>query len=190
MPPDPRKAIGICSKLGASDTPFDGTFQSWQTGGSPSATPATANIASFPPTSIAGVQGNAAQLPLYTPTKSLISLPPPTFSPTPTPTRSGSASVSVGNGWFDKGDTSSLVTTIPGCVYPDAWSAVSSAVPTGCGGVDVGGGAGVVTTPTAIVTPTPTLIQTGLGAGVSTASVGASTDSGAAAAVTTVPVRR
>lgn len=129
MPTDPRQAVGMCAKLGAGGSSFDGSYQPYQTGGSPSATPAAGNIGTFPPASIAGVAGNAAQLPVYTPTKSLVTLPGPTFTPAPT------KSVSAG-GWFDAADTSSMVTAISGCRYPIAWSALSSAIPTGCGGND------------------------------------------------------
>jgi glucan 1,3-beta-glucosidase len=32
--------------------------------------------------------------------------------------------VSMGNGWFDAGDTTPGVTTVAGCTYPAAWTAL------------------------------------------------------------------
>jgi glucan 1,3-beta-glucosidase len=40
----------------------------------------------------------------------------------------------VGSGWFDSADTTSMVTLVAGCTYPDAWSAVGSPVPAVCTG--------------------------------------------------------
>ena len=130
MPLDPRTAVGTCAALGVSGPIFDGTFQPWQTGGVGAGTiAATATAADpWPPTSISNVDAPCSLLPSYTPTGTIVSLPPPTL------TASMTASVNVGSGWFDAQDTASAPTPIAGCSYPNAWDAVGAAVPTGCGG--------------------------------------------------------
>ncbi|KAI8978178.1 glycoside hydrolase [Trametes punicea] len=128
MPPDPRVASGKCQHLGAAMDPFDGTFQSWQTGGAgagviaPSATQALA----WPPALSNVPAADQAQLPQYTPTGTISTLPPPTF------TASGvTVTATVGNGWFNAQDTAPAVTPIAGCAYPDAWDALNAAIPNG-----------------------------------------------------------
>jgi len=143
MPTDPRDSTGVCAALGVDSDPFPGTFSTWQTGGAGAGTIAPTALASFsawPPTTLSNVPAaSVTLLPTYTPTASIASL---TFvTPTPTPA-SGSASpasqptitASIGNGWFDAQDQTPMMTTVAGCTYPDAWSAVSSAVPAVCTG--------------------------------------------------------
>jgi hypothetical protein len=142
MPIDPREASGTCEALGVSGPIFNGQYQPWQTGGAGAGTiAATATVGfGWPPTSIAGVGGvDARLLPTYTPTGTIATLPPPTL------TASATRSVDVGNGWFDAADTAGAPTAIAGCVYPNAWDAVTAIVPaTVCGG-------GAVTTVTSVV---------------------------------------
>lgn len=128
MPTDPRTAQGKCDAVGIDFTPFSGTYSSWQTGGAGAGTIAASSTSQypFPPTSIANVDGPASLLPTYTQTGTVATLPPPTLTPTPT------SGVDVGNGWFDAQDTASAYTTKAGCSYPDAWDAVTVAVPTQC----------------------------------------------------------
>jgi len=149
MPKDPRMATGKCASVGVNQ-PFEGTFQSWQTGGAGAGTiapSATSQFGTFPPTLLSNVpQPSMSLLPTYTPTQAVITLPPPTFTPTPP------KSVSVGDGWFDPQDTSSAVTAVSGCSYPFAWSALSSPVPTALCGA---GGVLTVPTPTAVVPVVP-----------------------------------
>lgn len=150
IPKDPRTAVGTCAALGVSGPIFDGTFQSWQTGGAGAGTIAPSSVSSYgqyPPTSINGLTAGAIQsyLPTYTPTGSPIpTLPPPTFSPKPP------SSVSIGNGWYDEDDQALSPTEVAGCSYPSAWDAVSSPMPTAfCPptATSSGGGAGIVVTP-------------------------------------------
>ncbi|KAF7798807.1 hypothetical protein EIP86_010032 [Pleurotus ostreatoroseus] len=126
IPTDPRKASGMCAKLGVVGEQFDGQFQSWQTGGAGAGTiaaTASAQFGTFPPTSIAGVPaGSVSLLPTYTATRGAVTLPPPSFT--------GSVTASVGDGWADSADTAAMVTPVSGCTYPDAWSAANSPIPT------------------------------------------------------------
>ncbi|KAG1870210.1 glycoside hydrolase family 5 protein [Suillus subalutaceus] len=129
IPTDPRTAVGTCAALGVIGPQFDGVYQAYQTGGPGAGTIVASEVTSygqFPPTPINGLPLGAIQslLPTYTSTSAVATLPPPTFSPSPSP------SVSAGNGWFDSGDTGLAPTQVQGCTYPNAWDAVSSAMPT------------------------------------------------------------
>jgi glucan 1,3-beta-glucosidase len=152
MPTDPRDSIGVCAALNVSNDPFNGTFQSWQTGGAGAGTIAPSDLQSFgawPPSTLSSVTIAPTLLPTYTPTAAIPSL---TFiTPTPSITaaadagasasasRADAASItaSVGSGWFDAQDTLSVMTPVAGCTYPDAWSALSSTVPPPCTGTPV-----------------------------------------------------
>ncbi|TDL22966.1 glycoside hydrolase [Rickenella mellea] len=128
MPTDPRAALGTCQGLGAGGgTPFNGQYESWQTGGAGAGSIAAASTAQFPwpPTSIAGA-GDPATLPTYTPTGTVSTLPPPTVT--------APATAAAINGWFDAQDTALAYTTVAGCKYPDAWNALDVAVPPVCTG--------------------------------------------------------
>lgn len=128
MPLDPRVANGTCAALGVSSPAFDGTYLPWQTGGAGAgaiAATATAGLP-WPPVSISNADSPVTLLPTYTPTASIISLPPPVL------TASATKSINVGNGWFDAQDTAGAPTTIAGCTYPNAWDAVTVAVPPLC----------------------------------------------------------
>ncbi|KAJ8594245.1 glycoside hydrolase family 5 protein [Rhizopogon salebrosus TDB-379] len=129
IPTDPRTSVGTCAALEAAGPQFDGTYAAYQTGGPGAGTIVASSVSSYsqyPPTPINGLTAGAIQslLPTYTSTSAIPTLPPPTFSPSPSP------SVSAGNGWFDSGDTGLAPTTVQGCTYPNAWDAVSSAMPT------------------------------------------------------------
>ncbi|KAF9479381.1 ectomycorrhiza-upregulated exo-beta-1,3-glucanase GH5 [Pholiota conissans] len=128
MPLDPRTAIGKC---GAPDTPFDGTFQPWQTGsGGGTLAASQTSLYPYPPTDLQGT--DVAQLPLYTSTGSIATLPAPTFTDA-----SGKMVSSSDDGWFNAGDNAPGPTPIPGCAYPDPWNALDVPIPTGCtGGAD------------------------------------------------------
>ncbi|KAF9461827.1 glycoside hydrolase superfamily [Collybia nuda] len=130
MPQDPRTAMGVCESLGASGRAFDGKFKSWQTGGAGAGTIAPSLTSQFPwpPPSISNAGAPGSLLPVYTPTGAVVTLAPPTLTPSP------SKSVDVGNGWFNAKDTASAPTPIAGCTYPDAWDAIGVAVPRACGG--------------------------------------------------------
>ncbi|KAG1804107.1 glycoside hydrolase family 5 protein [Suillus subaureus] len=129
IPTDPRTAVGTCAALGVTGPQFDGVYEAYQTGGPGAGTIVASSVTSYgqyPPTPINGLTVGAIQslLPTYTSTSAVPTLPPPTFSPSPSP------SVSAGNGWFDSGDTGLAPTQVQGCTYPNAWDAVSSAMPT------------------------------------------------------------
>ncbi|KZP22685.1 glycoside hydrolase family 5 protein [Athelia psychrophila] len=132
IPTDPRTAVGKCAAVGVSGAAFDGTYLPWQTGGAGAGTISatwSSSYGVYPPATISNAGAAASALPQYTSTGTVATLVPP-----PTLTASATASaVSAGNGWFDASDTAGGVTAIAGCTYPDAWSAVSTAVPTSCG---------------------------------------------------------
>ncbi|KAF7977045.1 hypothetical protein HWV62_4814 [Athelia sp. TMB] len=145
IPTDPRMAVGKCAALGVSGSNFDGTYLPWQTGGAGAGTIAatwSSSYGVYPPATISNAGAPATKLPQYTSTGTVGTLPPPTLTASAT-------TVSAGNGWFDASDTAPGVTAIAGCTYPDAWSAVSAAVPTACG---TGAGAR-----RAVATPPPVL---------------------------------
>jgi len=130
MPTDPREAVGMCASLGLSGTAFDGTYpQPWMTGGAGAGAIAPSVTAEFPwlPSSM-NADAPVSLLPTYTPTGTIPTLPPPSLTATPT------TSVDVGNGWFNQQDTTGAMTPVTGCEYPDAWDAISAAVPPVCGG--------------------------------------------------------
>ncbi|KAJ6452459.1 glycoside hydrolase family 5 protein [Mycena sanguinolenta] len=134
MPKDPRTAVGKCAAIGSNGgTNFDGTFSAWQTGGTGAGTISAAASKSFgqwPPATISNVDEDALTLmPTYTATGVVTTLTYTTPTVTAT-TSTPSLTVSVGNGWFDAGDTAPAVTTVAGCTYPAAWSALSLPAPT------------------------------------------------------------
>jgi hypothetical protein len=141
MPTDPRSALGYC---GAGAGPaFPQSFDSWMTGGAGAGTIAAAQTASYPYPPASLSQGSAvAQLPLYTSTGAIITLP----APTPTDLR-GSA-IGTANGWHNTNDNQPAPTPIVGCTYPDPWDALTAAIPTGCTG-------GVNAAVPATITPPP-----------------------------------
>ncbi|KAF9525007.1 glycoside hydrolase superfamily [Crepidotus variabilis] len=136
IPTDPRTAIGKCGGTGPA---FSGTFLPWQTGGAGAGQ--VAMTYDWPPATIMDAPVAAAQLPTYTPTGTISTLPVPTYTDTSKKT------VVKGNGWANSNDNTPAPTKIAGCAYPDPWAAQNSAVPAGCGVPAAAGG------PTAVVTP-------------------------------------
>ncbi|KAJ7259184.1 glycoside hydrolase superfamily [Mycena haematopus] len=140
IPTDLRDSVGVCAALDVSSTPFNGTFQPWQTGGAGAGTIAASDLQTFgawSPATLSSMTVAPTLLPTYSPTASIPSL---TWA-TPTPTAAGSASASgptitasAGSGWFDAADTALAMTAVAGCTYPDAWSALGSTVPAVCTG--------------------------------------------------------
>ncbi|KAI0759749.1 glycoside hydrolase [Trametes elegans] len=130
VPTDPREALGLCQSLNyAQNDPWDGNYQPWQTGGEGAgeiAATAVASFSQYPPPQISNVNGaNPAQLPMYTATSAVPTLPPPTFS---------AATVSAGDGWEDAADTSLAAVQIAGCAYPNAWGPQPGSTAAVCGG--------------------------------------------------------
>ncbi|KAH9833448.1 glycoside hydrolase superfamily [Rhodofomes roseus] len=132
IPRDPREADGICESLGVAPNAWNQSYASYATGGAGANAVAASSAAAYgvwPPSSINNVPAaSTGFLPQYTPTASVVSLPPAsTYT---------AATVGTGSGWADGGDRRSAPTAIAGCEYPDAWNAVNAAVPTsGCGAV-------------------------------------------------------
>ncbi|TFK88056.1 glycoside hydrolase family 5 protein [Polyporus arcularius HHB13444] len=131
IPTDPREAQGLCASLNlGGNTPWNGTYQPWQTGGSGAGTIAATALASFsqyPPPAISNVNGeDPAQLPMYTATSAVPTLP--------TPTTFTAATTTGGDGWADPADTSLAAVPIAGCVYPNAWGPAADATVAVCGG--------------------------------------------------------
>lgn len=122
IPTDPRDSIGKCGGLGAS---FSGEFQPWQTGGAGAGQ--VASTFAWPPATIQNAPAAAAQLPTYTPTGTIATLPIPTY------TNTANKPITSGNGWFNANDNTPAPTEMAGCPYPNAWDAQAVAVPAGCG---------------------------------------------------------
>ncbi|KAI0333252.1 glycoside hydrolase [Cubamyces sp. BRFM 1775] len=128
MPPDPRAASGKCQHFGAPMVPFDGNFQPWQVGGAGAgnvAPDATAGLA-WPPALGNVPAAEQAQLPQYTPTGTLSTLAPPTFT-----TPGVTVTAAIGNGWTNAQDRTPAMAPIAGCAYPDAWDALDAPIPAG-----------------------------------------------------------
>ncbi|RPD62162.1 glycoside hydrolase [Lentinus tigrinus ALCF2SS1-7] len=133
IPTDPREAQGLCVSLNlGGSTLWNGTYESWQTGGSGAGTIAATALASFsqyPPPALSNVNGaNPTQLPMYTATSAVPTLPTPSFS---------AATTTGGDGWADPADTSLAAVQIAGCVYPDAWGPAVDSTALVCGGSTV-----------------------------------------------------
>lgn len=131
MPKDPRAAIGKCASLGTTQNTFNGQYLPWQIGGAGAGTfaPSVTDPYPWPPATISNVDVAVAQLPMYTPTGTIATLPPPSITAT---------GVSSINGWANSGDNTPGPTPIAGCAYPNAWDATAAAAPaSGCstGGV-------------------------------------------------------
>ncbi|CAG7853930.1 Probable glucan 1,3-beta-glucosidase D; AltName: Full=Exo-1,3-beta-glucanase D [Serendipita indica DSM 11827] len=124
MPTDPRQSRGQCAKVGVPITEFSSPIQ-------PGAgNPPTLDNYPWPPTTLGTYA--VAQLPLYTPTGEIHTLPVPTF----TQSSGATATVSVGNGWANPADNTPMAVPVAGCTYPDPWNALNAAIPA-CG---TGGG--------------------------------------------------
>ncbi|PPQ80107.1 hypothetical protein CVT25_001475 [Psilocybe cyanescens] len=142
IPTDPRTVIGTC---GPSSGPvFDGTFDPWMTGGAGAGNLDPTQSVQYPwPPAQLDDGNDPVQLPLYTSTGSIATLPMPTFTD-----NKGKTIDATANGWFNANDNAPGPTPIPGCSYPDPWNAVNATIPTGCSG---GASAAVP----AVITPPP-----------------------------------
>ncbi|KIJ69590.1 glycoside hydrolase family 5 protein [Hydnomerulius pinastri MD-312] len=145
MPKDPRTASGICANQGIWSPPL----QAWQTGGA-GAGQIAASVSqeyAWPPATISNA-GAVTLLPSYTPTGTVATLPPPTF------TVSSGKSVSTanaGNGWQNPSDNAGEMVGIATCSYLDPWIGPSAAPPSPlCSG---GAAARAVAEP--VITPAP-----------------------------------
>ncbi|KAI5900255.1 glycoside hydrolase family 5 protein [Schizophyllum commune H4-8] len=114
MPTDPRTAYGSCG----NPAPWDGELKAWQTGGSGAGS--LASTVAWPPSTISH-GGAPDELPTYTPTGSLVTLPGPTFTSAP--------SVKVGSGWNNNDDQTGMMTDAAGCSYLDPWVGTTAAPP-------------------------------------------------------------
>jgi glucan 1,3-beta-glucosidase len=111
--------------------------------------PAQTSLYPYPPVTLEVPAYAASLLPSYTSTGAISTLPPPTY------TNTKGAKINAGDGWFDAQDTMAAPTPIAGCNYPNAWDAVSAALPPGtvCGGAATPA-AGVITPITTTTTTT------------------------------------
>lgn len=121
MPKDPRVASGTCANQGIWSPPL----QAWQTGGAGAGQIPASVTASYtwPPSQISNA-GAVSLLPSYTPTGTVATLPPPTF------TYSSGSSVktaNAGDGWQNPSDTASGMVAIATCSYLNPW--VGTAAP-------------------------------------------------------------
>ncbi|KAI0323910.1 hypothetical protein GY45DRAFT_1375976 [Cubamyces sp. BRFM 1775] len=110
-----KPALGKCESLGANLAPFDGTYQSWMTGGAGAGTitPSATQGIAWPPAQLTDIPAVSMEsLPQYTATATAATLPPPSFRRSPT--------VSVDNGWSDASDNAQATTAIARCTYPGA----------------------------------------------------------------------
>jgi len=142
---DPRDSVGRCKDLGTPND-FNGQYQGYATGSGGGLIPSSV-IASWPwpPASISNAAGPASQLPMYTPTGTIVTLPPP----------SNTGKVRGIDGWANSQDTAPAPTPIKSCTYPDAYS-TSGAVPAGgCWTIQA-----LPATPSSTSTPTPTTTST------------------------------
>ncbi|KAF8889766.1 glycoside hydrolase [Gymnopilus junonius] len=110
MPTDPREAAGVCG----NSNPWSGCWKY-----PPSATSSLA----WPPSTLS-TGGAVSNLPSYTPTGPIPTLPVPTFS------AAGSIStINAGNGWQNPSDTQGVNVPIPICTYLDPWVDPGTAPP-------------------------------------------------------------
>jgi len=123
MPSDPRTASGVCADKGIWSPPL----KPWQTGGTGAGQiPASVSQEyAWPPATISN-GGAVTKLPSYTPTGTVATLPPPTFS-----VSSGGSvtTMNAGNGWQNPSDTAGEMVGIATCNYLDPWIGPSAAPP-------------------------------------------------------------
>lgn len=142
MPKDPRVASGTCANQGIWSPPL----QAWQTGGAGAGQIAATVTASYtwPPAKISNA-GAVTLLPSYTPTGTVATLPPPTF------TYSSGSSVktaNAGDGWQNPSDTASGMVAIATCSYLNPWVGTASPPSPLCG-------AAARAVPEPLITPSP-----------------------------------
>lgn len=121
MPTDPRASVGQCG----GGSPFNGPLAPSATGGAGAGTipPSVTSSLAWPPASISG-GGVISVLPSYTPTGTVPTLTPPTFTIT---SGKQTTTASAGDGWLNSADNAGLMTDIASCSYLDPW--VGSAAP-------------------------------------------------------------
>lgn len=123
MSKDPRDSVGRCKDLGVPNDGFNGQYLGYATGSGGDLIPSSV-IASwpFPPVSISNAPVPVSQLPMYTPTGTIVTLPPP----------SNTGKANGLDGWADDQDTAPAPTPIEGCAYPDPYSTSGVIPPSGC----------------------------------------------------------
>ncbi|KAG6334871.1 hypothetical protein ID866_4212 [Astraeus odoratus] len=123
MPKDPRAASGTCADQNIWSPPL----QAWQTGGAGAGQiPASASQAyAWPPATISNA-GAVTRLPSYTPTGTVATLPPPTFTVT---SSKSVMTASAGDGWNNPSDTAGEMVAIATCSYLNPWIGPSAAPP-------------------------------------------------------------
>ncbi|KAH7927098.1 glycoside hydrolase family 5 protein [Leucogyrophana mollusca] len=112
MPTDPRTASGTCQNQNIWSPPL----QAWQTGGAGAGqiAPAVSSSYAWPPAQISN-GGVLAVLPSYTPTGTVATLPPPTFSV------GSSSTANAGDGWANPSDSAGGMVAIATCSYLNPW---------------------------------------------------------------------
>lgn len=171
VPSNPRTAVGVCPSLAAAQgITYESTaapsLSAWMTGGSGAGRiinqTMSAQYSQWPPATIgAGTSTGpyltpVSNLPTYTQTASVYTMPPPP-QPTSFPDGYASSSVNVGNGWAQPSDSASFYTPVAGCSYPNAWSGAGVAIPTTsfCAGNGARMKRNVKSTATVVFQPTP-----------------------------------
>ncbi|KAF8636641.1 hypothetical protein AX17_003449 [Amanita inopinata Kibby_2008] len=116
MPADPREADGVC---GNTD-PWAPPLKSWQIGGDGAGNvpPGSTDNLPWPPANIVNA-GPVNQLPAYTPTGVVPTLPPPTLTATSGAT--ATTTINAGSGWNNPADQDGLYVQMAGCTYLDPW---------------------------------------------------------------------
>ncbi|KAF5309074.1 hypothetical protein D9611_014928 [Ephemerocybe angulata] len=121
IPKDPRGSKGVCDSAAAHISHSTASIPHQRQAGPGKIVPTPA----FPPATLSpGLE--AAALPTYTATGTLKSLAGPTFTAAP--------KVDAGSGWSNPDDNELAYVPVAGCSYPNAYSAVSVAVPPACTG--------------------------------------------------------
>ncbi|GAA6035435.1 hypothetical protein JCM8097_000253 [Rhodosporidiobolus ruineniae] len=142
VPKNPRTAIGTCATVveqqgvaNQYNVVSAPTLAPWMTGGSGAGSitdqAMSSTYSAFPFTTLGTGNAalNAATLPTYTPTGSIITMSAPAQ---PTSWPSGySSSVDVGSGWVQSTDTAGFYKPAADCSYVDPWSGVSYGATTG-----------------------------------------------------------
>ncbi|KAH7096203.1 glycoside hydrolase family 5 protein [Auriculariales sp. MPI-PUGE-AT-0066] len=124
---DPRVSFGYCASLGVPESVTrTTTLKPNQIGQDANAVPSDANTYPWPPTAFFDVP-IAANVPQYTPTGTIITMPGPTFTDPANPKQT----IDAGTGWFNAQDTEGMYVPVAGCTYPDPWAA-SGTTPTKC----------------------------------------------------------
>ena len=141
MPTNPRTVVGMCPSIVAAQgatlvLSSAATLQPWMTGGVGAGTmldPAQTDAYTWPPTVVGNDATPVANLPTYTQTGGIVTLP----VSIPTSYPSGYASFTdAGDGWQQSADTAGYYTPVAGCTYPDPWQGVSATIPAApCTGV-------------------------------------------------------